>query len=460
VNSTDIDREAVAVADLAIEAGSEPCRIVTPRMAWALLDQAFFSFGNFAVGVLLARWLPAEEYGAFVVAYSVFLLVATVHTAAIADPMVVFGPGRFAGKVGDYFRALLATHAGLVIATSIVLCLAGVVSSHIWAGSLGATLIALSAAVPCILSSWLVRRAFYVDGNLHLAALGGFVYLAIAILAMGALHAVGWLSPTSALLIMGLASALVAFWLGRRHWKLSEHDALITPRVVARTHFEYARWGLLASALGWVPSSIFFLVLPMWHGVAASAALRALTNFTQPALQASNALATSLVPLFVRERQRGHFRALIWRASAVFALGAAAYWLVLACWGAPLMQVLYRGQYAAVQQWIPMLGALPVVAAVGAVLTAALQSLERPDRIMIAWSAAAILSSTIGVGLAYVWDIPGAVAGMIVGFGAAALTMIWSFPRVAPPPRIRIDEDVEALLRDDCLLAERPELLP
>ena len=45
------------------------------RGGWAVADQASFALSNFVVTVLLARWLPPLEFGAFITSYSVFLLV-------------------------------------------------------------------------------------------------------------------------------------------------------------------------------------------------------------------------------------------------------------------------------------------------------------------------------------------------------------------------------------------------
>ncbi|GIX47763.1 MAG: hypothetical protein KatS3mg131_1974 [Candidatus Tectimicrobiota bacterium] len=54
----------------------------------AVLDQGLFSGANFLVNILLARWLPPEEYGAFAVALSVFYLLAGFHTAVLTEPML------------------------------------------------------------------------------------------------------------------------------------------------------------------------------------------------------------------------------------------------------------------------------------------------------------------------------------------------------------------------------------
>ena len=42
-------------------------------------------------------WLEPAEYGLFTVAYSVFLLMGTVHSGLMAEPMLAFAPRRFAG---------------------------------------------------------------------------------------------------------------------------------------------------------------------------------------------------------------------------------------------------------------------------------------------------------------------------------------------------------------------------
>src|SRR5437763_5035661 len=72
--------------------------------ALAISDQALFSGANFLVNILLARWMAASEYGAFSLAYSVFLLFAVVHTALLIEPMMVFGSGKYQRVFPSYLR--------------------------------------------------------------------------------------------------------------------------------------------------------------------------------------------------------------------------------------------------------------------------------------------------------------------------------------------------------------------
>ena len=45
----------------------------------AIVDQGLISGSNFLIGILLARWLMPEAYGAFALAFSVFLLLSYVY---------------------------------------------------------------------------------------------------------------------------------------------------------------------------------------------------------------------------------------------------------------------------------------------------------------------------------------------------------------------------------------------
>ena len=57
----------------------------------AILDQGLFAWAHFLLSILLARWLTPTEYGAFALAYSIFLLFGAFHTALLTEPMMVFG---------------------------------------------------------------------------------------------------------------------------------------------------------------------------------------------------------------------------------------------------------------------------------------------------------------------------------------------------------------------------------
>src|SRR5689334_9161376 len=94
------------------------------RGAAAFVDQLLTSGSNFLGSVLLARWLSASEYGAYALAFSVFLLLSSIHGSFVIDPMPVFGPSVYRRCRQAYLGLLLRIHAGLSIAFVMVLAAA------------------------------------------------------------------------------------------------------------------------------------------------------------------------------------------------------------------------------------------------------------------------------------------------------------------------------------------------
>ena len=77
------------------------------RGFWAILDQGLFSVSNFALNLLLAHWLSPHHYGAFAAVFAVFLLLGTLHTGLLSEPMLVLGSGRYKNRLTEYLGTLL-----------------------------------------------------------------------------------------------------------------------------------------------------------------------------------------------------------------------------------------------------------------------------------------------------------------------------------------------------------------
>src|SRR5437879_1887053 len=53
----------------------------------AIVDQGLISGSNFLLGILLARWLVPEQYGAYALAFSLFLLLSFLYHSMLLEPM-------------------------------------------------------------------------------------------------------------------------------------------------------------------------------------------------------------------------------------------------------------------------------------------------------------------------------------------------------------------------------------
>jgi len=399
------------------------------RSFWALTDQSLITVSNFALNVLLARWLPQQEYGAFTVAFTIFLLLGAFHMAVIVEPMIVFGATKYNTRFSSYVTALLSGHWTFTTFSSFSLLAVAFVCQMTGSSTLAFALVALALTSPCILSLFLLRGVCYVRSeNLPLAAASGGVYLSVMMSGFALLFWRGWLSATSGIFIMGVANLVAAIWLAIRlpvQWRLGQDRQL--RHEAFNNHWNYGRWSVATYALIWVPENIYYLLLPLWGGLGMSAVLRALMNLLMPLMRLYSALSPLLLTAFAHAQSQTRSRQ-AQLSLVVLILGAVVYWLILGSFSAQLLSWFYGGQYSEYGNFLWLLGLVPLGLGVTTVLSAVLRALERPDLVFWAQAFATVVTLTLGVGLVWCWGVKGAIYGVSLSGATGALAM-WVFSR-------------------------------
>lgn len=393
-----------------------------------MADQGLFAVANFVLNVLLARWLTPQDYGAFTIAFAVFLLIGTVHTALLAEPMLVFGPGKYKGRLYEYLGILLYGHLGFAFLSSLLLLLASLGFALSGSSEISAVLLALVLVAPFIFLLWLMRRACYAVFKPHLAAWGGAIYMVLMMVGVYALYRLEWLSAPSALGVMGLSSTVVSLWLVLR--LKVKRPALKGDELVGeafRSHWSYGRWSVAYQALAWVPANVYFLILPVVGGLEDTASLKALLNLLMPILHANMALSILLLPSLVQARGSVRFSSIVRSALVLFVSGSALYWLFLIFFHGTLITWLYGGRYAQDAELLWFLGLAPISAGVAAVLGMALRARERPDQVFYSYVFSSIVALTLGLGATLVWGTVGAAVGLLLSSMATAVAMAWLY---------------------------------
>jgi O-antigen/teichoic acid export membrane protein len=315
--------------------------------------------------VLLARWLTPDDYGAFGVAFAVFLLLGSLHTAILTEPLLVFGSGKYKDRLSEYLGAILYGYLGVAFLSSLVLSIVSVALAFLGSRSICVVMAALSITGPFILLLWLLRRACYARLQPHLAASGGALYMILMLAGAYVLYLQEWLSSASVLGVMAVSSLVVNVWLVTRlrvKWPPLRNSGLVASAL--EDHWKYGRWSIANQGLNWVPMNIFYLILPVWGGLAAAGAFKALMNLIQPMLQAVWTLSILLLPALVQARDEGfqRFNARIRLALIPFIVGPVVYWLLLGLFNQPLVSWLYNGQYTEYAGLLWILGLYPIVA--------------------------------------------------------------------------------------------------
>ncbi len=394
----------------------------------AVAEQGLISGSNFVMGILLARWLMPDQYGAYALAFAIFLLLSLLYQSLLLEPMAVFGGAAYRNCLRGYLGSLLWIHLAITVVIVVVLGIsAGVAHGLGKSGGLPGALLGVTIAAPCVLLSWLARRSFYLKLAPAFATIGAFLYSALVLGSLFLLRGRGVVSSLTAFLLMALGalvSSALLFW---RLKSVFQDSNATSPalREAWRRHWEYGRWALAAAGVAWLPAYIYYPLLSTFSGMARAGEFRALMNLVMPLTQGFGALAILFLPYASRlhgDEGRASVAGLTRRITLLFAVGAAVYWGVIAPLKGPVFHFLYGGKYMGIAYLLPLVavGSLLSSATMGPVIV--LRAMESPASVFVAHAASSVIALLIGIPLTWAFGLWGAVVGLIAS-GAVSLLM-------------------------------------
>lgn len=375
-------------------------RVRVTKAAWNLADQALSSGTNFALTILVARSVSPDEFGAFAVAISIYLVCLTLGRSSISETVTLS-----LGRSGELLQGLAAAglSATLWLAVVVGALIAGA-AAVLHATSLGTILLVLALAVPGLLvqdykrivffASGRPERAFVSDGLWALLQLGGVVIAG----------ANGWGAPAVLLGIWG-ASALLsaALWPAatRGWWRhnglrwLRRNRGVVAPLAGEGLLFQFGN-----------QAAVF--LLGAIAGLAQAGGYRAAQSLFGPVTVLVLGLRTAVLPALMRASRRSTDRAL--RGAAHVALAAGLFALV---WGLALLAL----PDAAGRQ---ILG--PTWATAGALLW-----LVTIDRTVngVGWGASLSLRILMRVKLTFLFRLFSSATAVTVSVVGASLAGAW-----------------------------------
>jgi O-antigen/teichoic acid export membrane protein len=395
----------------------------------AVLDQGLIAGSNFLIGLLLARWLVPEQYGAYALAFSIFLFASGFHNALLLEPMSVFGLASYSNCLPAYLGKLLRLH--FVLAFFLTgLVAAGIAVLHYFTAdrALTSALWGVCLATPWILFFWLCRRAAYIKLAPGLAARGALAYCLVVVCLLLLIQSVGWLSGFTAFLIQALAATAAAILLLASLRSNLDSQSGPSSSAVLRQHWRYGRWVVATAFVYWLSGNAYYVLVAAFLPMQDVAALRALQNFTLPFVQFLT--ATSLLALpwasarFAEEGPLG-FQRRIRQITVLFVAGASAYYAVLWLFGGRIMAILYAGRYTDFAYLLPLAAAPVVVLAASQGSTIAVQAMQAPAEAFLAYSVAGTLTILAGVALARYWGLAGALVGILISYLGFCIVISW-----------------------------------
>jgi O-antigen/teichoic acid export membrane protein len=285
------------------------------RSSLALVDQALSSITNFVLSVVIARALPAAEFGAFGIAFAVYMLARGLSNAMWSAPVII----RHAGTEPELRLDQVAISAGTALVTGVISGVAVAVAGLLLGGSVGGALLALSICLPGLLLQDAWRQGFITHAQPGKAAVNDGIWAVLQLVAVIVIiRSVDEPSVAALTLGWGLAgtvAALLASWQARRGpavrggWQMVRDHRHLGPQFAAEF------------ALTNGQAQVTLVALAALSGTTATAGFRGAQVLFGPQRVLSNGLLLSVLPEGVRIRSSMHRLRWLVRALSVVNTG-------------------------------------------------------------------------------------------------------------------------------------------
>lgn len=332
-----------------------------PRL-YALVDQGTSGVGNVIAFALLGRALPVGDFGAIGMMIGVHYIISGFHRSAVVLPFTTdHHAGRDAAAArqrdSDWWWLGLALAVLLSLATAIVGGLVAV-AARTWpeCGWAVEPLLLTTLISPAMLAWEFARRWLYKIDRADMVALCATVYF-VLLTAGAALASRVWPhAPAGALAWVAGSLGALAAALPVLAPATADRRGTAT---LLRQHRSESAW-LAATNLPYsVYSSASIVVLiGILVGPVAAALFTAARTLTNPAISIVSAIDSIDKPRAARalaSNGMAGLRSVVRRSRLSIALATGIYLGLVALFAAPLIELIFKGQYAGAEQDVRLL---------------------------------------------------------------------------------------------------------
>ncbi len=396
-------------------------RLLARRAAWTAVDQGISSLTNVVIGFIVAATVSAADFGAFSIAFGVYVVFVGISRAIATDPLLI----RHSADEDWTDASPMRAATGLALAVGLAELLLLLVVAPLVGDATGACLLALAVSLPGLLVQDAWRQAFFTQARPAAAALNDITWAIAQVIAVGAVLLLGFRSGPVLLLAWGVAGTAAAFFgvLQGRCWPdptqarlwLSRHGDINT-----RLLGEFV---LSATSTQGVLIGLGAIV-----GLSAAGALRGGQLLMGPMnfiLMASSLIGMSELVRFHSRRGSIVLGAILISAGTV---AMSALWVtVLFLLPARVGEMLLADTWPAARETIPGLSVWAIAISAGVGALSGLRALAAAREALAVRAVVTAVMLPLGLGFGVLWDAPGAAWGMGIALTVGALLWWRSF---------------------------------
>jgi O-antigen/teichoic acid export membrane protein len=402
-----------------------------PQIGYSFADQALAVGATFLANVVLARTQTKEEYGMFVLSYSVFTFLSALHNSAILEPCSVYGSGRYRNRFPEYLRLMVRANAIVGLLFTMLVLLACLLLHWAAPQHLSGALLGLGVSVGFLLSGAFLRRMFYLQRQPELAArasLIGFLTVACVLWLAAKAHVLNGFSVFAILALGWIAAGL---GLGK---KLAlGHPAqsfLDSEPGYWREHWKYSKWVFSTAFVFQLTAQGYYWLVAGFLSVKQVAELRATQMLIAPMDQVFIALSYLVIPALAARYASNKMENFLSFAKryGLAVLGATGLFAIaVRLVGRAVMHWLYNGKFDGLAPMLYLLAFLPMIMGMGNVMSAALNSAEKPKLVFYAYLSSGAATLLGGIPLVIHFGLMGAVYGLLLSAATYTLVLAVSF---------------------------------
>jgi len=415
-------------------ADGPPGAATTRSSILALADQVVVSAVNFLTGVIIGRACSKEEFGLYMLGFSIVFVVTTLQNSLILTPYMISSP-RLQGRAhAQYAGSTLVHQLGLSVLTMLALTAGGLLLElGIGPEELAPVLWALVGVVAFVLSRECARQICFARLRMEMAFLLDCCVAVVQIAGLGLLAYFHLLSASSAWWMAGAASCLAT--LGWLLWMRQNLVVRITAVLAdLRRNWSFGKW-VFASGVAWALTMYLYpWILVGFHGNASAgswAACLGIIGITNPIVVG---VQNFLGPSIAHASAGGDFAALrrhVLKAAATLTTALLPVFAPLLLFGGWLVVLVYGESYAGDGPAVCGLTLSALAGGLTFVFSRALFAVERAQTDF--WANVVSLAVLLAVGLWLVdfYGVTGAAFGLLLGNVMGLLVRCLGFLRMA-----------------------------
>ncbi|HEV2386563.1 MAG TPA: hypothetical protein VGS20_04835 [Candidatus Acidoferrales bacterium] len=387
--------------------------------AWSFVDQGAVSLGNFLTQVVLARNLPRNDYGIFVLLFSAMLFLNNCHMSIVTYPLSVQGAASGPDRLRKItVSSLVLTALGALPQAPIVF---GVALALKHAG--------LTAGIVLALLCWqlqeTLRRALMAHFRHRAAAPGDALSYAGQAALLWILARYGALSLPVAFEVIAATSLLAAI-LQAAQLRLGVASPPETLALL-RSYWRLGKWNLLTYATDAATAALFPWTLGLMQGPQEAASFQAASNLLRVSHPVVYGVGNLIVPAASRAAREGGLRRAgrsAIRSGAEGAMLLFPYFALLLLWPRGALSLAYGhgSAYAGLAAPLRWFVLVYLSAYIFTVLGSFLNGIGRPATLFAAEAVGTGAALLAGIPLAMRYGVVGACAGFFVVLMIRVLT--------------------------------------